>query len=174
MRIASRLLLKLSSLCWQLSKRTLRTSKKAQETFLTQTITNKRRVTKLQKADCLAYLIRLLFITMASSRINAHFVIPVMWFIFNLQRKNKELEIAAGKYTCIQMVLEQNARHTHKCLTTPVSCLWVTDIYQAMSLYESVSQRLPAHSPGFALPQFPVQAQFTYKLPKYCTSFNQI
>jgi hypothetical protein len=36
-----------------------------------------------------------------------------------------------------------------------------------MSLNESVSLVLPALSPGFALPQFPVQAQFTYKLPKY-------
>jgi hypothetical protein len=42
-----------------------------------------------------------LFVSTSSSRINAHFLNSIMWFIFNLQRKNIHLEIAAGIYSCI-------------------------------------------------------------------------
>ncbi len=37
------------------------------------------------------------------------FATPSSWFIFTLQKKNKQLETAAGLYTYIQMVYEQNA-----------------------------------------------------------------
>jgi hypothetical protein len=46
------------------------------------------------------------FMTILSSRINAHLCNFIVWFIVNLQRKNKQLGIAAVIYTFIQNSLQ--------------------------------------------------------------------
>jgi hypothetical protein len=44
------------------------------------------------------------FVATPSSRIKACFSIFIMWFIFNPQRKNKQLELVVKKYTYIEQI----------------------------------------------------------------------
>jgi hypothetical protein len=90
------------------------------------------------------YVVGLFSVTMPTLKINAYFCSSIMEF-FNLQRKNKQLEIAVGIYTYIQMISKQNAmfvffvfitptcaagasRHRHKDWTNLVPCLWIADV----------------------------------------------
>ncbi len=51
----------------------------------------------------------------------------IMWFIFNLQRKNKQLEIHLNFFfnegTCLSYVGKNRRRH--ECLAPLVACCWL-------------------------------------------------
>ncbi len=116
------------------------------------------------------------FVTIPSSRINACVCNFIMWFIFSLQRKNKQLEIAAADINRYMQnririkrsayLCQQNAywsclavsRLRHKYLIFLISYLWISNFYSVKSLISQIQWVFPLSSAsrvGLPRLQFP-------------------
>ncbi len=91
------------------------------------------------------------FMTLPHSRINPRFCSSIVWFIFNLQRKNKESEIALGIYTSGSLTnavfiiyVAKTTTWATRCAPAQsrneylASCPWITNVHWAVLLNKSV------------------------------------